>query len=85
MNGDEQFRRDVETRLRALEDAMRQNSSVGVAYSRLQSQLTELSLQVEALIQSLRKLVPEFETNFEEFCNELRTKRDTNDENEYFR
>lgn len=85
MNGDEQFRRDVETRLRALEDAIRQNSSVGVVYSRLQSQLTELSLQVEALIQSLRKLVPEFETNFEEFCNELRTKRDANDEDEYFR
>lgn len=85
MNGDEQFRRDVETRLRALEDAIRQQSSVGVVYSHLQSQLTELSLQVEALIESLKRLVPDFEKNFEVFCNELRTKHETGDGEEYFR
>ncbi len=60
MNEDEQFRKDIETRLEAVEDGMKQ-ASIGVVCSHLQSQLTEPNRRVRGCQSLFRKIRASFD------------------------
>jgi hypothetical protein len=66
----EQFKKDVKARIRAIET--KPNAGVGVLCSHLRRQLDEHAPQLEGLVQSLRKLLLDFDKNFEEFRKELK-------------